>query len=60
MTSLSDKGPLLVSIELRFRTADDPEHVTERVREVVRMVVGGAALEEFRWRSMPLDPGTER
>jgi hypothetical protein len=47
---------LLVTIELRFVTSDDPGQLSERVREAVRMVVGSAALEEFRWRTLPLDP----
>jgi hypothetical protein len=46
----------LITIELRFITSDDPEQVCERVRESVRLIVGGEALEEFRWRSMPLEP----
>ncbi|MBI4259471.1 MAG: hypothetical protein HY658_02790 [Actinobacteria bacterium] len=48
--------PLLVSIDLRFVTTQDPEQLSERVREAVRMVVGSGALEEFRWRSHPLGP----
>ena len=46
--------PILVTIELRFTTTDDPEQLSERVRESVRMIVGGDALEEFRWRVLPL------
>jgi acetylornithine deacetylase/succinyl-diaminopimelate desuccinylase-like protein len=46
---------VLVSIDVRFVTSDDPEQLTERIREAVRMVVGRDQVEEFRWRSMPLD-----
>ena len=50
--------PILVTIELRFRTVQDPEPLTERVRESVRLIVGREELEEFRWRAMPLGPGS--
>jgi acetylornithine deacetylase/succinyl-diaminopimelate desuccinylase-like protein len=48
--------PILVTIELRFKTEQDPEQLAERVREAVRMIVGRVELEEFRWRAMPLGP----
>lgn len=51
---------VLVTVEFRFVTTDDPGQLSERVREAVRMVVGPAALEEFRWRAMPLDPDQRR
>ena len=51
--------PALVSIELRFITGDDPEQLADRVRESVRMIVGADALEDFRWRSLPLEPPAE-
>jgi hypothetical protein len=48
--------PILVTVELRFKAEQDPEQLTERVREAVRMIVGREELEEFRWRAMPLGP----
>ena len=50
----------LVSIELRFTTRDNAEEMAERIREAVRMIVGRDALEEFRWRTMPLEPPKDR
>lgn len=44
----------LVTIEIRFTTADDARALGERVRESVAMIVGREALEEFRLKSMPL------
>jgi hypothetical protein len=52
--------PILVTIELRFKTEQDPEQLAERVRESVRLIVGREELEEFRWRGMPLGPGKVR
>jgi hypothetical protein len=46
--------PILVTIELRFIASEDPAQIADRVRESVRLIVGGDALEEFRWRAMPL------
>jgi hypothetical protein len=46
--------PVLVTVELRFKTSEDPEGLGERVRESVRMVVGRDALEDFRVRVLPL------
>ena len=48
--------PSLVTIELRFTTEEAAEPLAERIREAVRMIVGREALEEFRWRTMPLEP----
>ena len=48
--------PLLVTIELRFKTSEDAESLGERIRESVRMIVGGDALEDFRLRALPLSP----
>ncbi|MEX2406648.1 MAG: hypothetical protein WD834_04855 [Actinomycetota bacterium] len=45
---------ILVTVELRFTTEDDPKQLGERVREAVSMVVGRERLEEFRVRVMPL------
>ena len=50
----------LVSIELRFTTKDHAEELAERIREAVGMIVGRDALEEFRWRAMPLEPPKDR
>jgi len=49
----------LVTIELRFTSTEDAEQVCERVRESVRLIVGSEALEEFRWRTIPLEPPKE-
>ena len=46
----------LVRVELTFVSEDDAEAVGERIRESVRMIVGREALDEFRVRTMPLDP----
>ncbi|HEU4355428.1 MAG TPA: hypothetical protein VFT27_07540 [Actinomycetota bacterium] len=48
--------PVLVTIELRFRTEDDPQQLGDRVRESVAMIVGRQALEDFRVRVLPLTP----
>ena len=47
---------VLVSIELRFTTEEDPRQLGDRVREAVSMVVGREALEDFRLRVLPLTP----
>jgi hypothetical protein len=46
--------PVLVTIELRFRTSGDPQQLADRIRESVRLIVDGEALEDFRVRSLPL------
>jgi hypothetical protein len=46
----------LITVELRFVSSEDPEQVCERIRESVRLIVGGDALEDFRWRPIPLEP----
>jgi hypothetical protein len=48
--------PVLVTIELRFRTEDDPRQLGDRVRESVAMIVGREALEDYRVRVLPLTP----
>ncbi len=45
----------LITVELRFKTTDDPGQLADRIREAVRMIVGNEALEEFRWRGLPLE-----
>lgn len=47
---------VLVQIELRFVTDEEPRALTDRIRESVRMIVGRDALEELRFRTMPLTP----
>ena len=47
---------VLVTIELRFATEDDPQQLGERVRESASLIVGRDALEDFRVRVMPLAP----
>jgi hypothetical protein len=46
----------LVRVELAFVSEEDPEQTGERIRESVAMIVGRDALEEFRVRTLPLDP----
>lgn len=48
--------PVLVTIELRFRTEEDPEQLGDRIRESVSLIVGREALEDFRLRVLPLTP----
>lgn len=48
--------PVLVTIELRFRTEEDPQPLGERVRESVALIVGREQLEDFRLRVLPLSP----
>ena len=47
---------VLVTIEVRFATDEDPHQLGDRVREAVSMVVGREALEDFRLRVLPLTP----
>jgi hypothetical protein len=48
--------PILVTIELRFKTSENPQQLGERIRESVSMIVGREALEDYRLRVMPLAP----
>jgi hypothetical protein len=52
--------PILVKIELAFRTTEDQDAAAfgDRIREAVAMIVGHAAVEEFRVRTLPLVPKT--
>jgi hypothetical protein len=50
---------VLVTIEMRFTTQDDPEQLGERIREAVSLIVGRQALEDFRVRVPPLTPPKE-
>ncbi|HEY7660119.1 MAG TPA: hypothetical protein VIC58_05935 [Actinomycetota bacterium] len=47
---------LLVTVEARFATEEEPEQLGERVREAISMIVGKESLEEFRLRTLPLTP----
>ena len=47
---------VLVTIEMRFTTEEDPEQLGERVREAARLIVGRDALEDFRLRVLLLAP----
>jgi hypothetical protein len=47
---------ILVTVELRFTTEEDPKQLGDRVREAVSLVVGRQALEDFRLRVLPLTP----
>jgi hypothetical protein len=46
----------LVRVELSFVTSDAPDALGDRIKESVALIVGRQALEEFRVRTMPLDP----
>ena len=48
--------PVLVTVELRFTTDEDPQQLAERVRESVGLIVGRDHLEDFRVRELPLTP----
>ncbi len=48
--------PVLVTIELRFRTEEDPQQLGDRIRESVALIVGRDRLEDYRVRVMPLTP----
>jgi len=48
--------PVLVTIELRFRTEEDPQQLGDRIRESVAMIVGRGNLEDYRLRVLPLTP----
>jgi len=47
---------VLVSVELRFVTSEDPDQLADRVRESVSLIVGRDRLEDFRVRVLPLTP----
>jgi hypothetical protein len=46
----------LVRVELSFVTEQDAQQLGDRIKESVGMIVGRQALEEFRIRTLPLDP----
>jgi hypothetical protein len=45
---------MLVTVEIRFVTAEDPDQLADRMRESVAIIVGKDALEEFRVKTVPL------
>jgi hypothetical protein len=45
---------VLVTIEMRIRTTEDPKQLGERIRESAALIAGRDALEEFRVRELPL------
>jgi hypothetical protein len=45
---------VLVTVEMRIRTTDDPKQLGERIRESAAIIAGREALEEFRVRVLPL------
>ena len=47
---------VLVTIEMRFTTEEEPEQLGERVREAASLIVGRDALEDYRLRVLPLAP----
>ena len=50
--------PALITLQVGFKTQEDPDQVAERIREAIRNIVGRDAVEDFRWRSIPLEPGS--
>ena len=53
---MAPEEPVLVTVELRFRSTGDAAPLGDRIREAVSMIVGREALEEFRVRVLPLAP----
>lgn len=50
---------VLVTVELRFTTEENPQQLADRVRESVASVVGRERLEDYRVRVLPLTPPKE-
>ena len=50
----------LITVELRFKTNDDPGQLADRIHEAAALIVGREELEEFRWRSLPLASKKDR
>jgi hypothetical protein len=46
----------LVTVEVRFVSTEEAEQVGDRIREAIAQIVGREALEEFRIRTMVLEP----
>ena len=53
---MASSGRNLIRVELSFVTEDNAEALGDRIKESVANIVGRQAIEEFRVRSMPLDP----
>ena len=53
---MATSGRNLIRVELSFATEEDPEALGDRIKEAVANIVGRRSIEEFRVRSMPLDP----
>jgi hypothetical protein len=53
---MAPSGRNLIRVELSFVTEDDADALGDRIRESIANIVGRQAIEEFRVRSMPLDP----
>lgn len=54
------REPVLVTIEVRFRTVEDTDQLGERVRESIALIVGRDNLEDYRVRVLPLSPPSPR
>ena len=50
----------LVTVEIRFVTDEEPEQLADRMRELVAIIVGKEALEEFRVKTVPLGGPDEK
>jgi len=50
----------LITVELRFKTRDEPGQLADRIHEAAALIVGREQLEEFRWRAMPLESKERR
>jgi len=50
----------LITVELRFKTRDEPGQLADRIQEATALIVGRQELEEFRWRAMPLESKKDR
>ena len=48
-------GRQLVRVELSFVSEEDAEQLGDRIREATASIVGRAALDEFRVRTMSLE-----
>jgi hypothetical protein len=50
------RQPVLVTIEIRFRTEEETQQLADRISEAVSMIVGRDNLEDYRVRELPLSP----
>jgi hypothetical protein len=50
------REPVLVTIEVRFRSVEDPRQLADRVHESIALIVGRENLEDYRVRELPLTP----